>query len=369
MAHRLVTAMSLFCSLSFFFCSPGYGDDNSLKRLEGKLTKMTIKIAPTISNFSGNVCVADFTTRLGKDLVTSEFGQAAADYVTSELVNYRKPKKYTVIDRKHIVRIMQDSIIFGEDTDQFDRLRKKAGMNILIAGSHLPTRRRVKIELRVVNAETGEVLASENCVIRKNDDIVHMLSRTIPLTSDKGSSSKKEIIDTQDWLFLDVGIYYQGVNGKLHPIRDGMVLSSNDNYCIYVKPSRDCYLYVYQVDSTKRAFKLFPSVKYKTEKNPAEAGTVYWIPSDKRFFFLDENIGREEIYVFATQDVAPQLANITEATGSEFDGVIRKMGVGGTRGLDVVREVKPAKGARLELISKEISAKGNFCYKLSFWHK
>src|SRR5881392_825832 len=73
-------------------------------------------------------------------------------------------------------------------------------------------------------------------------------------------------------LVVDAGIFFQGGDDKLYPIREGMVLTSNDNYVIYVKPETVCHLYIYQVDATGTVFKLFPNTDFSPTINPLAAG-------------------------------------------------------------------------------------------------
>ena len=148
-----------------------------------------------------------------------------------------------------------------------------------------------------------------------------------------------------------------------------MVLTSKDNYAVYVKPKSECYLYIYQVDAYQKAYRVFPNKEYTKENNPVKPAQEYWLPDNKEFLFLDENPGIERIYIFATHLPAPDLENIREGKFADVQNSIRTMGIGGKRGLDVVRKVNGARGNAMELINRKLISNGDFYYSVSFIHK
>ncbi len=80
-------------------------------------------------------------------------------------------------------------------------------------------------------------------------------------------------------LSLDIGLYYEDETGKLQYLNEGHVLHSGEAYTLYVRPSDNCNLYIYQVDDLGRSYRLFPNAEYFTGENPVKAGEDYWIPN------------------------------------------------------------------------------------------
>jgi hypothetical protein len=171
-----------------------------------------------------------------------------------------------------------------------------------------------------------------------------------------------------DPLEFDVGVFYEGGDGRLYPLRDGMVLNSKDNYALYLKPSKPSYVYAYQVDSSQKAFKIFPNPDFSKAANPL-AASEEWVPGGGEFLYLDENPGREEIYVFATRSPSAALDGLKTASLSDVETTIRTMGLAGRRGSQLLAKAKDTAGNPLELITRKIYAQGDFFWKLSFVHQ
>lgn len=99
-------------------------------------------------------------------------------------------------------------------------------------------------------------------------------------------------------------VYRTGGTGPLLPITNGIELNSGDHYKTYFKASQDCYVYVYQTDATGQVFRLFPLKQFDgvmlNHNNPVKAEADVVLPSDDRFFYLDNTIGKEKIYFIAS---------------------------------------------------------------------
>ena len=177
-------------------------------------------------------------------------------------------------------------------------------------------------------------------------------------------------------LSADVGVFFEGDDGKPYPVRNGMVLYSNDNYAIYFKPGRTCYMYVFQEDSTGKVYRLFPNTTYGTETNPVIKGTEYWVPSRDTWLYLDENVGKERIYVIASVERSQKLASLANASNNTpavsretFSDTIKTMGPAGVRASRVSRVNLPDKSIAEVLSEKTFSEKSEFIHSVWFWHK
>jgi S1-C subfamily serine protease/CHAT domain-containing protein len=82
-------------------------------------------------------------------------------------------------------------------------------------------------------------------------------------------------------------------------IREGGILQSQDNFQVHVNTNKDAHVYLIIFDSMGQAQLLFPDPKIGMG-NMFKAGIDYTIPSEGKWFWLDENVGTETIYVLAS---------------------------------------------------------------------
>lgn len=170
-------------------------------------------------------------------------------------------------------------------------------------------------------------------------------------------------------LSLDIGIYYEDKQGKLQYITEWSALHSGDAYALYVRPSDDCYLYIVQVDDSGRSYRLFPNEEYNTGINPLEAGKDYWIPNTGQYLVLDETIGKERFYIFASSDRITELEGASTLQKADFDPVLETMGVAGLKDKPNPYHVKPPKQTHAAEVKKKLQAEGAFVYETWFWHR
>jgi len=113
--------------------------------------------------------------------------------------------------------------------------------------------------------------------------------------------------DKEDSLSFQVNYVYRiKGKGELKQIKNGDILKSGDHYKIIFTPDKDCYVYLFQVDSSGQIFKLFPMKAFKEVQvnnlNPVKKGTTYTIPSSEKAFMLDDQVGTERIYLVASKE-------------------------------------------------------------------
>lgn len=90
-------------------------------------------------------------------------------------------------------------------------------------------------------------------------------------------------------------------------------LHSGDCYRITFTPKDDAYTYIFQIDATGTAYRVFPLEEFSgvviRKRNPVRKGRQYVIPAQDKWFILDENTGKETIYVLTFQQRQEQLAS------------------------------------------------------------
>jgi hypothetical protein len=174
-------------------------------------------------------------------------------------------------------------------------------------------------------------------------------------------------------LSADILFYSEDAGGKLRVMDENSVLSSGDGFAIYVNPSDPCYVYVFQIDSTGRSFRLFPNTEYETGANPVLPATGAWLPNDRKLYEMDETTGKEYVYVFAAREPikeleGPAAANFTKS-GLDEIVLIKKMGIARLKDKRDPSVIAPRRTSDIREVKKKLQAEGDFVYETWFWHK
>ncbi|MFQ5647318.1 MAG: DUF4384 domain-containing protein, partial [bacterium] len=98
-------------------------------------------------------------------------------------------------------------------------------------------------------------------------------------------------------------------DGRVGKLENGMSLrsenasyESSDKYKIWFSPEQECFVYIYQVDSSGAVYQLFPNREYSDYSNPVKKYHTYIIPRSKHLpdgFPLDQVRGEERLYLLA----------------------------------------------------------------------
>jgi hypothetical protein len=126
------------------------------------------------------------------------------------------------------------------------------------------------------------------------------------------------------------GLYRSADAGPLLPIAPGAEMNSGDQYKLFFRANRDCYVYVYQAESTGKVFRLFPMQTYDgvalNHRNPVQTLADYVLPANDRYFYLDDTTGKEKIYFVASMQRNQALetldARLTRAMQGSDDKLI-----------------------------------------------
>ena len=124
-------------------------------------------------------------------------------------------------------------------------------------------------------------------------------------------------LDSTNASFLSFEVNYvsrtAGV-GELKTIKNGSILKSGDHYKIVFTPDKDCYVYIFQVDSSGQVFQLFPMGSFRgvrvNQFNPVKQGKKYVLPSPDKAFLLDKKVGIERMYFIASREENKELESL-----------------------------------------------------------
>ncbi len=81
-------------------------------------------------------------------------------------------------------------------------------------------------------------------------------------------------------------------------IKSGAQITAGETYKLYVKPSNNIYLYIFNIDSTNKINLIFPDDKNISARNPLRRDMEYYIP-ERRFYTFSQSSGKELFYVLA----------------------------------------------------------------------
>ena len=251
------------------------------------------------------------------------------------------------------------------DVESFDRsietYSKKNGKQT--SSNDSESNRQVRSKAFVTRA-----VPSDWYVTKKGSKYTAYVLLKVPKEEFDRISSEKNITISMDVLF-----YYENRYGKMQVLAENSVLSSGDGFSIYVNPSDSCYLYVFQIDSPGKTFKLFPSKEFNTAENPLSPAQELWLPNDKQLYTLDETTGKEYTYLFASPDPIKEFENIKPdaLTKSNLDDIIKikKMGVAGLKDKRDSKKITVKHTSDITEVKRKLQAEGVFVYESWFWHK
>ena len=161
--------------------------------------------------------------------------------------------------------------------------------------------------------------------------------------------------------------------------KEGSVLHSHDNFQVHFQANKDAHVYVLIYDSTNEAHQLFPDPKIALNNN-IKGVTEYSVPTANQWFWLDENIGTETIYVLASEkplnNIQSLLKDMETAGAKEKKALSEKIrseivslerGVGGiTEGKAKSYRLKDGKS--IENITEIVKGAGVVARAVSFRH-
>jgi serine/threonine-protein kinase PpkA len=124
-------------------------------------------------------------------------------------------------------------------------------------------------------------------------------------------------------LELSVDYFYRtATEEELHVLTPDASIHSGDHYKIQFSSAQDAYVYVFQIDSSDQIFQLFPPKDFSevapenTGSAAIKAGQTYYIPDQDKSFQLDEQVGKERIYVLAFRQPNTELEQLYRELGS-----------------------------------------------------
>jgi hypothetical protein len=107
-------------------------------------------------------------------------------------------------------------------------------------------------------------------------------------------------------------------NRQLRQINRDTELNSGDQFKMLLKLKKECFVYVYYYSSQGELYMLFP-YNLSQFSNDYEVSKDYYIPKGNFVLELDEIVGKEKIYLIASNKRIPELENLyTSYNSAEY---------------------------------------------------
>lgn len=146
--------------------------------------------------------------------------------------------------------------------------------------------------------------------------------------------------------------------------RDLLIIPSGGGFRIQIAAQKDCYVYIFQMDSHNNLTMLFPDTEEFGARNPLESGKAYQFPNGDDWFILDQATGPEKILAFASP---MPVVDLTEAysrfkiapVGAEKDKYRE----------DFIRRLEEKHRGCVAGVEGFLRQRGCFYKELAFWHE
>ncbi len=261
--------------------------------LSGSVDRLIQQLTQTASDLENRqVAVADFTDASGQKTELTAF-------LTNKFIDrLTKTGKVRLVERNRLDAVMKElnlSMTGYIDERSEKLLGKMLGAGGLMTGTVTDLGESLDVTVRLIQTETGEVLAAADVELLKDRKIQTLAGRVLA----------KPTADYRPPLELRMNLIAQRKTGaggyEEVEIGEGAVLRSGDNIQVHFSANADCNVYILIFDSQKKASRLFPDQKI-VMSNKVKANMDYSVPPGDQWFYLDEHTGTETIYVLASYE-------------------------------------------------------------------
>jgi len=171
--------------------------------------------------------------------------------------------------------------------------------------------------------------------------------------SDDSSATDSGYDDESGELLAEVNIVQElavTAGARTRIVRNGDTLNSNDNYKIQISCNTECYTYIAQLDATGKMTPIIPG-QYVDVANPLRADEVYSFPSADNWFFLDENLGLEQVYFVIAREPRDDMERIFQRLTAANQNLVQKQAVNVEEQLVLTRGIGGIRKGRANVVA------------------
>jgi len=168
--------------------------------MEKAIPYLAEKIAPKEMDSKMTVAILPFYTLDGK---TSQFGKYISEQLLTELYNLGK---FNIVDRALMDKVISEinlGMMGMLDASTAKELGKMLGADLVGTGTYTDIGKKIDINARLINAETGLVEGAAKIKIKKNESTNTLINATVASAQKqtKSSSSKSDSIEKGELIF------------------------------------------------------------------------------------------------------------------------------------------------------------------------
>jgi len=340
--------------LSFLVQSPAWAEPSYSKKIRAMAKTISSDI---IDSGKTRIAVANITSVERK---TSRFGKMVAEKLNTCLVQASKDR-FDVLERSMVDRIMGERVGLSAEEAQ-----KLLNADILVTGTYTVLEDEIDLSLRAIDLATAKAVAAANESM-PIDDVRSLLDS-------QESAPLKQKGAAEITLNLQM-LAFKYVDGREREVvmRSGDVLHSGDEFKINFEAGQDCYLYILYYDSTGQAGVLFPNPKIALDNN-IKGGVKYALPGEGLRFYLDENVGTEQVYFVASiepmNDITKLLADMERTGGADRQRIgSRLRSAMGYRGIGIGSETTHSTFGNNDRIMEVVKGCGSVLKTMEIRHR
>lgn len=198
--RNLIMVVSLFAGLLLGGCASSKKQTQDVSNLDAQLDDLVKQIVLSLSqNQKTKIAVIEFSDIQGN---VTNLGRFLAEELTTRL--YRTGQ-FDVVERQLLNKLMKEhqlSLSGMIDENSAVALGKILGVNAIASGSTTDLGSSVKINARLISAETGKVFSVASVSIFKDDTIRKLLAQSVHHKSpEKGGNQAGQVIEKEDIKF------------------------------------------------------------------------------------------------------------------------------------------------------------------------
>jgi hypothetical protein len=157
------------------------------------------------------------------------------------------------------------------------------------------------------------LLLLSGCVDKDYEMVVKGPEQGVGIDDQNVQKTRSRLAYDSSPLIADFSYSYRQNSGQGSPrsLQNGSELHSGDYYKIQFTPKQECYVYIFQYDSSFQLFTLFPTKDFiggdSGNDNPVQAKRTYFVPGEGKSFILDKQAGDETIHFLLSKKPKPEL--------------------------------------------------------------
>jgi hypothetical protein len=146
--------------------------------------------------------------------------------------------------------------------------------------------------------------------------------------------------------------------------RDLLVIPPEGGFRIQFAARKECYAYIFQMDSHNNLRMLFPDTDESGVRNPLESEKAYQFPKGDNWFILDQATGPEKVLAFASRlpvlDLPEAYSRFQDAPAGAEKDKYRE---------DFMRKLDERRRGCVAGLEGFLRRRGCFYKELAFWHE